>query len=210
MLSWARHGLGSIRRFELAGAVLGLLLLTGCAADTLDQTTNNAEEKPGPVLENLVARVYDGDKLMTVMQATNGGVDIKKQEIDLKSVVVSFSGAKDRSGEVSGDNGFLYLADRPDTNISRNDFVLNGHVQYKDVKGVELSAPELRYFSKDGKLVSGGGPFEQKIKTKDGYLLCTGTWFEVTKDLSEFNYHGNVQLKPDKNPQDESNGASTQ
>ena len=180
-----------------AGAPFVLLLWVGCSSSTIESADNGAEEQTGPVLENMVARVYTASALEIELQATSAVVDFKKKEIDLKSVLVTFHEESGRSADLSSDTGVMYLEDRPDENIGEDDFFLSGHVEYKGEKGATISSPEVRYSSRDEKIVSGGGAFRKRFKMNERFWLCTGKWFEVNKSGTEFVDHG-AHLRMDK------------
>jgi hypothetical protein len=196
-----RHGI--LGRILLAAVLVvvtaALLAGLGCSASGLRKIENSDETHQGPVLEEMAARIYKSDALESIVRAEHAVFDLNTSEANLRSVRVSFYDKGQWTGDVMSDHGVMFLKDHPEKSADKNDVLLRGHVRYNGKNNMTLAAPELRYHSKAGTLVSSGGPFEQKIPLKSGFLVCTGKYFETDKNLERFTDH-EARLKAIQNP----------
>ncbi|HUT23784.1 MAG TPA: hypothetical protein VM492_05530, partial [Sumerlaeia bacterium] len=129
------------------------LALAGCASSSSTDAPAKPMEKArnSLQLENMEARIYSDGRLETVIQATRGALDMDVKEVDLSSVVLSYDQGE-RTLRVTGDDGTLYLADRPEAKVYKDDLVLDGHVRGEDSEGMSFSCPRARYSSRQEKI----------------------------------------------------------
>jgi hypothetical protein len=178
--------------------LLGLLaaLGGGCSSSSSSkgEDPEAVEARTGPVLEEMVARIYNGKDMQCIVRAKKGQFNLNDKEGKLRKPTMSFYNQGKWTGNVTADNGIMFLSDRPELTVEKNDIVLRGHIAYND-KDSTLTVPAIRYFSRTGKLVSGGGPFERRMKTENSLVIFTGKYFETDKDLKSFVGHGPAHLK---------------
>jgi hypothetical protein len=91
---------------------------------------------------------------------------------------------------MTGDKGTLYLADRPEAAVYKDDLLLDGHIQGQDSNGMSFSCPRARYSSRQEKIFSGGGWFENRFLIRGKDFVCTGVRFEVDRGMTAFVGHG--------------------
>ena len=153
---------------------------------------DSAEVHSGPILVNMTARIYNGNDLQSIVQAERGHVNLNTKEGSLHKTAVTLYDSGKQTGKVVGDTGILFLADidLPDTKADKDDIILRGHVLYTDKDGGTMSVPEIRYYSRTGKLISSGDKFEKRMKINEDDYLLTGSHFETNKDLTNFTAYG--------------------
>ena len=150
-----------------------------------------AEEVPeGLQLTKMHARIYNDDALETTVQSDKAILELEKKELHLDNVAVDFQQDGKSSNKVYSQSGLLYLSDRQDEGIGRNDLELSGGVKIESSSGMRVKAPRLRYFQKEGKLETGGGSYEQTIQNEGSVLKITGTKLEANRDLTKIVHHG--------------------
>lgn len=170
----------------LVSAVVGM---GGCSSSSSSPATGNDAESTevhaGPVLENVTARIYTGKSMDSIVRATKGHMDLNTMQGVLQKPALSFYQEGKWTGDMKGDSALLFMQDRPEMKASKNDMIVRGNVTYGDKDGT-MTVPEIRYYSRTGKLVSGGGPFEKRMKMSGGQYVCTGSHFETDRDLRSF------------------------
>lgn len=184
----------------------GLFLLGVCwigcseSASPHKSIPANAQERKGPVIEGLVASIYNDAKLQFKINSAHAVFDLDEMQIHLAKVTVDFYQEGVWGGKLSSTEGTIYLDDVPNRNIAKNDFILLGNVLYKGKDGSTVSVPRLRYSAKQSLLISGGGPFEQRITARNGVMVSTGTWFTANQDMTEFENYGASLKVEDSQP----------
>jgi hypothetical protein len=176
--------------------VCGFLLLGACWIGCSESPSPhkaipaNDQARKGPVIEDLVASIYDDAKLQFKINSAHAVLDLDLMQVFLTNVTVAFYRDGQWAGNLSSNEGTMFLSDIPDRRIAKNDFILLGKVLYKGKDGSTVSVPRLRYSAKESLLISGGGPFLQRIMTKDSVMVSTGSWFTANQDMTEFNNYG--------------------
>lgn len=187
-VGWRRARIGAF----LAIAMAGVLWLAGCSSResiSADEPTDPDLHK-GPVLENMAARIYNGENLESVVRAERSIFDLAKSEALLYAVRVSFYRDGQWAGDVQGKRGIMYFKEQPRRKISKHDIFLDGGVAYKDKDGMTFTAPQLRYTARTGQLASGGGEFEQRRRVDNTEYILRGKSFTTNRDLTTFSGEG--------------------
>lgn len=172
----------------LAVALAAVVCLLGCSSK--ERTGADEPVDPdlhrGPILENMAARIYNGENLESVVRAERAIFDLSKSEALLYAVKVSFYREGQWAGDVHGKRGIMYFKEQPRRKISKHDIFLDGGVEYKDKDGMTFSAPQLRYAARTGQLASAGGEFVQRRKVDNTEYILRGKSFITNRDLTTF------------------------
>ncbi len=175
-----------------AMVILAVCVISACGGGSEKTTINStAEEEPeGLQMTKMNARIYNGDTLETTVKADKAILELEKKELHLDNVAVDFQQDGKSSNKVYSESGLLYLSDRPDEGIARNDLELAGGVTIESSNGMRVKAPVLRYFQQEEKLETGGGSYEQTIQNEGSLLKITGTKLEANRDMTKIVHHG--------------------
>ena len=174
----------------LACALLAAALAAGCSTSGARPRADSGKNPPGPTLDKMTARIYKGEDLQSIVRAQHALFNLNTSEAVLNAVKVSFYDKGKLTGDVTSDRGVMFLKEEPAKHVDKHDVLLTGRVEYRGQNAMTIKTPQLRYYSRSGKLVSQGGSFEQRMPLKDGLFLCTGRSFETTKDLNRFTNYG--------------------
>ncbi len=172
------------------------LLMSACTSPIMEQ----AFAKKGPTedkasgafqIDSIRARIYEGDKMTTLMQAKKGRIDFREKQTVMREVEVNVIQPDGTQALLESQEGTLYMDDRPDENIVRNDVLLEGGVKitfgelYFEMPGVRYSNTNL-----DETFVSSGDYFNLRFKTNSGPLACSGTTMRANRTLTKFTLIG--------------------
>lgn len=189
---WPYRRRGRLIAACLVAAMAGALCLLGCSSRESIGADEPADPDlhKGPVLENMAARIYNGENLESVVRAERAIFDLAKSEALLYAVKVSFYREGQWAGDVQGKRGIMYFREQAQRKISKHDIFLDGGVEYKDKDGMTFSAPQLRYAARTGQLASAGGEFEQRRKVDNTEYILRGKSFITNRDLTTFSGEG--------------------
>ncbi len=172
--------------------LVGLVLTSGCTSPIMDQAMvekSPTDDKASGAfqIDSIRARIYEGGKMTTLMQAKKGRIDFREKQTVMREVEVNVIQADGTKALLESQQGTLYMTERPDENIARNDVLLEGGVKITfgdfqfEMPGVHYNSANL-----DETFVSSGNHFNLRFKTESGPLACSGKTMRANRALTKF------------------------
>ncbi|MFW6303391.1 MAG: hypothetical protein ACOC2L_02105 [Candidatus Sumerlaeota bacterium] len=176
--------------------LISLPVLTACSSPLMEQSRqeeDGEDELAGGAfqIDSLRARIYLDDTLYTLVEAEKARLDFATRETRLRNVLLRVMQAGETRTSLESETGIMYMADRPDAGIAKNDVLLEGDVVMKH-GAMRFELPGVRYnSSKDNEtFVSQGDHFSFRLDTANGPIISKGTTMRANRALSEFTFYG--------------------
>ena len=178
-----------------------IFVLSACSSPLMDQSArkDNGEDSLATgsfQIDSLRARIYLDDMLSTLVEAEKARLDFATHETRLRNVLLRVMQEGETRTSLESDAGVMYMADRPEEGIAKNDVLLQGDVVMKH-GSMHFELPGVRYNSSNDAetFVSQGDHFRFRLDTESGPIICKGTTMRANRTLSDFTFYGPGEVR---------------
>jgi hypothetical protein len=171
-----------------------LACLAGCKQDRDANAEAPLSEEPAMVLRRFHAEVTRGGIPREKIDARFARMNEKQKILDLQGLHLQLFNEGKEVGQATCGTGRLWLKERPEEKIARNDVAMGGTVDYRTHDGWILRTPALNFSNADSTLRSDRGYIKQR-PMGEGYIVGRGDRFEIKLNLEKstfehWNEHG--------------------